>query len=69
VIAVETNSQILSGTPVFCGTRVPARILFEYLETGERLETFIDEFPSVSRELAVAALEEASLALDHAHPG
>jgi uncharacterized protein (DUF433 family) len=68
VIAVETNPQILSGTPVFCGTRVPVRILFEYLETGERLETFLDEFPSVSRELAVAALEEARLALDHAHP-
>jgi uncharacterized protein (DUF433 family) len=68
VIAVETNPQILSGTPVFCGTRVPVRILFEYLETGERLETFLDEFPSVSHELAVAVLEEARLALDHAHP-
>ncbi len=58
MIAVESNLQTLCGTPVFCGTRVPVRILFEYLETGERLETFIDEFPTVSREIAIAALEE-----------
>jgi uncharacterized protein (DUF433 family) len=69
VIAVQINPHILNGTPVFSGTRVPVRVLFEYLETGERLETFLDEFPSVSREIAIAALEEARLALDdHAHP-
>ncbi len=55
------------GRPVFVGTRVPVRTLLEYLEHGDSLDTFLDHFPSVSRELAVAALELAKqMLLDHA---
>jgi len=58
---------ILNGQPVFVGTRVPVRILFEYLEAGDSLNLFLDDFPSVSREQAVAALELARLSVfDHA---
>ena len=53
------NRDILGGTPVFRGTRVPIQTLFDYLEGGENLEDFLEGFPTVSRELAVAALEEA----------
>jgi uncharacterized protein (DUF433 family) len=56
---VRRDPQILGGTPVFAGTRVPIKILFDYLEAGDSLEIFLDEFPSVSREQAVAALELA----------
>ena len=50
---------ILGGTPVFRGTRVPIQTLFDYLEGGETLEDFLEGFPTVTRESAVAALEEA----------
>ena len=53
------NRDILGGTPVFRGTRVPIQTLFDYLEGGETLEDFLEGFPTVSREMAVAALEEA----------
>jgi uncharacterized protein (DUF433 family) len=53
------NPAILGGTAVFCGTRVPIQTLFDYLEGGETLEDFLEGFPAVSREAAVAALEEA----------
>jgi uncharacterized protein (DUF433 family) len=53
------NPDILGGTPVFRGTRVPIRALFDYLEGGDTLEDFLAGFPTVSREVAVAALEEA----------
>ena len=56
---VHSDPEILSGTPVFVGTRVPVRILFEYLAAGDSLEEFRDAFPSVSNEQAVAALELA----------
>ncbi|MEA2165048.1 MAG: hypothetical protein QOK37_3175 [Thermoanaerobaculia bacterium] len=49
----------MGGEPVFVGTRVPARSLFQYLEAGDSLEVFLDSFPSVTREQAVAALEIA----------
>jgi uncharacterized protein (DUF433 family) len=52
------DPDILGGTPVFRGTRVPIQTLFDYLE-GETLEDFLEGFPTVSREMAVAALEEA----------
>ena len=51
--------DILGGTPVFRGTRVPIQTLFDYLEGGETLEDFLEGFPTVSRDMAVAALEEA----------
>jgi uncharacterized protein (DUF433 family) len=66
---IATDPEIHSGTPVFRGTRVPIKTLFDHLEAGDSLEVFLGDFPSVSRELAVAVLEEAraSLAPD-AHP-
>jgi uncharacterized protein (DUF433 family) len=60
---VHSNPEILGGTPVFVGTRVPVRTLLVYLESGETLEEFLDNFPTVSREQAVAFLEEAGRAL------
>ena len=56
---VVRNKDILGGSPVFRGTRVPIQTLFDYLEGGETLEDFLKGFPTVTRELAVAALEEA----------
>lgn len=56
---ITKNPSILGGTPVFRGTRVPIQTLFDYLEGGESLEDFLEGFPTVSREFAVAALEEA----------
>lgn len=54
---VSRNPQILSGRAVFAGTRVPVETLIAYLEAGETLDTFLDHFPSVSREQAISALE------------
>ena len=56
---IVRNPEILSGTPCFRGTRVPFKNLLDYLETGETLDTFLDDFPSVSREMAIEALEKA----------
>lgn len=50
----------MGGAPVFRGTRVPVQALFDYIEAGDPLERFLDHFPTVSREQAVAALEEAA---------
>ena len=58
----EANLRWGGGTPVFIGTRVPVRILLDYLEGGDPLEEFLDNYPSVSREQAVAFLEEAGKA-------
>ena len=52
-----------SGTPVFVGTRVPVHVLFDYLEAGDSLDRFLDQFPTVTREQAQAALELAREAL------
>jgi len=59
---VHSDPQIHSGTPVFVGTRVPARTLLDYLEGGDSLEEFLDNYPSVAREQAIAFLEEAGRA-------
>ena len=56
---ITKNPEILGGTPVFRGTRVPIQALFDYLEGGETLEDFLEGFPTVSREAAVSALQEA----------
>jgi uncharacterized protein (DUF433 family) len=53
------HPEILSGTPVFVGTRVPVRSLFDYLEGGDTLEEFLRQFPSVKRGQALAVLESA----------
>lgn len=56
---VHSDPDILGGTPVFVGTRVPVKSLYDYLEAGDSLDEFLDSFPSVSREQAIAALELA----------
>lgn len=64
-MASESNSviiqdpEILSGEPVFRGTRVPFQTLLDYLEGGDTLDEFLEQYPGVSREQAIAALEEA----------
>ena len=66
---ITVDPEIHSGTPVFTGTRVPVKTLFDHLEAGDSLDVFLEDFPSVSRELAVAVLEEAHAALiPDAHP-
>ena len=55
----HSDPKILSGTPVFTGTRVPVRILFEFLAAGDRLDEFLDAYPSVSRAQAVSLFEVA----------
>ncbi len=57
---VVKSAEILGGTPVFAGTRVPFQTFIEYLESGETLDAFLDDFPTVSRQQAVAALELAT---------
>lgn len=56
---VHVDPEILGGTPVFVGTRVPFRALIDYLETGHNVEEFLDDFPTVSREQVIAGLEAA----------
>lgn len=66
---VHSDPEILGGTPVFVGTRVPVQSLFDYLEGGDTLDEFLRQFPSVKREQAMAALEIARDALlTHARP-
>ena len=60
---VYSDPEIMSGTPVFVGTRVPVYNLFEYLEAGDSLDKFLASFPSVTREQAIAALELAKEAV------
>lgn len=56
---IVRDPKILGGIPVFRGTRVPLQALFDYLEGGETLEEFLEGYPSVSRVMAITALEEA----------
>lgn len=60
---VQSDPEIMSGTPVFSGTRVPFQTLIEYLEAGQPLSDFLEDFPTVSKEQAIAALEEAKEAV------
>ena len=55
---IRRSDEILGGTPVFAGTRVPVRTLFDYLEEGDTLDEFLDDFPAVSKEHAVKVLEK-----------
>jgi uncharacterized protein (DUF433 family) len=67
---VHSDPEIMGGEPVFVGTRVPVRNLFDFLEAGDSLDDFLGEFPSVSREQALAALHIAREALEsvaHSH--
>jgi uncharacterized protein (DUF433 family) len=60
---IVKDKNILGGEPVFRGTRVPFKILIDYLEGGETLDEFLTQYPTVSRELAIAAIEEAHSSL------
>jgi uncharacterized protein (DUF433 family) len=64
-IIIHSDPQILGGTPVFLGTRAPAQALIDYLEGGHPMDEFLDHFPAVRREQAIAALEIARYALLH----
>jgi uncharacterized protein (DUF433 family) len=57
--AITKDPDTMHGVPVFRGTRVPVQTLFDYLEGGDTLESFLEGFPTVSRKLALEALEEA----------
>ncbi|HZL77947.1 MAG TPA: DUF433 domain-containing protein [Candidatus Limnocylindrales bacterium] len=57
---VLVDPEIMSGTPCFAGTRVPVRALLDYIEGGESLDDFLEQFPTVSRKQAIAFLEQAS---------
>jgi uncharacterized protein (DUF433 family) len=56
---VHSDPNILGGTPVFAGTRVPVQALIDYIEGGHSLNEFLDDFPTVTRGIAIAALEQA----------
>jgi uncharacterized protein (DUF433 family) len=56
-ILIQRSEELLGGTPVFAGTRVPVQTLFDYLEEGDTLDEFLEDFPAVSREHAVKVLE------------
>ena len=60
---IQSSSDVLGGTPVFAGTRVQVQTLLDYLEAGERLDDFLGDFPSVSRDQAIQVLEIAKDAL------
>lgn len=67
---VYSDPELMGGTPVFVGTRVPLQHLFDYLEAGDSLDEFLESFPTVTREQAIAALEiarEAVSAVASAH--
>ena len=57
---VHTHPEIMSGEPVFVGTRVPVRALVDYLEEGDTIESFLDAFPTVTREQVIAFIEGAT---------
>ena len=66
---IHSDPEIMGGTPVFVGTRVPVKTLFQHLAAGDPLEVFLDDFPTVSREQAIATLNQANdLLVAHAHP-
>ena len=60
---ITQNPLRMSGTPCFTGTRVPVKSLFDYLEAGDSLDEFLDQFPTVKRESAIGVLEESQQAL------
>jgi uncharacterized protein (DUF433 family) len=61
--AIVRDPEVMHGTPVFRGTRVPVQTLFDYLESGESLDEFLKGFPTVGRELAIQVLEESKALL------
>lgn len=65
---IVKDSEILGGMPVFRGTRVPVKNLIDYLSTGETIDTFLDDFPTVKREQVIRFLEEAGAMAAHEDP-
>jgi uncharacterized protein (DUF433 family) len=61
-MVITRDPEIMSGTPCFAGTRVPVQTLFDYLEDGAPIDEFLEDFETVTREMAIAALEEAKAA-------
>ena len=59
---IHSDPEIMGGTPVFVGTRVPVKNLFDYIEGGHNLDEFLDDFPSVSKKQALSALKQAKQA-------
>jgi uncharacterized protein (DUF433 family) len=57
--AINIDKETIGGTPVFTGTRVPVRSLFDYIESGETLHEFLENFPSVKKEFAIEVLQMA----------
>jgi uncharacterized protein (DUF433 family) len=64
---ILSDPEIMGGTPVFRGTRVPLKNLFDYLETGETIEAFLHSFPTVTREQVMATLELSEQLLTHSN--
>ena len=62
------DPEVMSGTPVFCGTRVPVQTLIEYLEAGDSIDEFLEGFPTVTRAQVIAFLEEAKEKLGESVP-
>lgn len=60
---IDSSPQILGGTPVFAGTRVPFQTLIEYLEAGDSIDQFLDDYPSVTRDQVIQVLEAAKAKL------
>ncbi len=60
---ITSSKEIMGGTPVFAGTRVPFQALMDYLEAGDSIDTFLDDFPTVSREQVITMLETAKKSL------
>jgi uncharacterized protein (DUF433 family) len=58
-LIISASPEIMGGTPVFTGTRVPVQTLLDYLKAGESIDDFLDGFPTVTREQVIALLEEA----------
>ncbi len=65
---IVKDSEILGGMPVFRGTRVPVKNLIDYLSTGETIDAFLDDFPTVKREQVIRFLEEAGAMAAHEDP-
>lgn len=66
---IHSDPEIMGGTPVFAGTRVPAQALIDYFEGGHSLAEFLEDFPTVKREQAIAVLEQAKqMLVSGAHP-
>lgn len=58
---ITISPEVMGGTPVFAGTRVPVQTLFEYLEAGDTIDDFLDGFPTVTRQQVIAVLEAAKV--------